>query len=74
MVEVDHPIAGRMKTIGAPVKFTETPAKVTMPAPVYGQHTREVLTEHGFSHAEIDRLAAEGAIMLGDLPSSEAAQ
>ena len=74
VVEVDHPIAGRMKTIGAPVKFTETPAKVTMPAPVYGQHTREVLAEHGFSHAEIDRLAAEGAIMLGDLASSEAAQ
>ena len=74
VVEVDHPIAGRMKTIGAPVKFTETPAKVTMPAPVYGQHTREVLAEHGFSHAEIDRLAAEGAIMLGDPASSEAAQ
>ena len=42
--------------------------------PVYGQHTREVLVEHGFEHAEADRLAAEGAIMLGDLTTSEAAQ
>ena len=74
VVELDHPIAGRVKTIGAPIKFGATPAKVAMPAPVYGQHTREVLAEHGFSAAEIDQLAAERAIVLGDEASREAAQ
>jgi crotonobetainyl-CoA:carnitine CoA-transferase CaiB-like acyl-CoA transferase len=33
-------------------------------APVYGQHTREVLGEHGFSDSEIEALAADGAIAL----------
>lgn len=45
-----------------------------MPAPVFGWRTREVLAEHGLKHAEIDRLAAEGAIMLGELASSEVVQ
>ena len=74
VVELDHPIAGRVKTIGAPIKFGATPAKVVRPAPVYGQHTREVLAEHGFSAAEIDQLAAERAVVLGDEASREAAQ
>src|SRR3954454_2154878 len=34
-------------------------------APVLGRHTREVLRENGYAEAEIDRLAAEGAILLG---------
>ena len=32
-------------------------------APVYGQHTREVLADHGFAEAEIAALLAEGAIV-----------
>jgi crotonobetainyl-CoA:carnitine CoA-transferase CaiB-like acyl-CoA transferase len=66
VVEVDHPKAGRVKTIGLPIKFSETPGKVAAPAPVFGQHTREVLLEHGFTQAEIARLADEKAILLGD--------
>ena len=54
------------KTIGAPVKFSETPGGVRRGAPVYGEHTREVLSEHGFSDAEIDRMAAAGAIRTAD--------
>jgi crotonobetainyl-CoA:carnitine CoA-transferase CaiB-like acyl-CoA transferase len=66
VVEVDHPKAGRVKTIGLPIKFSETPGKVAAPAPVFGQHTREVLLEHGFTQAEIAKLADEKAILLGD--------
>lgn len=62
VVEVEHPIAGRMKTLGLPVKFSETPGGVARAAPLLGQHTREVLREHGFGDAEIDALAAAGAI------------
>jgi len=60
--EFAHPKAGRTKAIGLPVKFSETPGKVTRPSPLLGQHTREVLTELGYAAAEIDRLYAEGAI------------
>jgi crotonobetainyl-CoA:carnitine CoA-transferase CaiB-like acyl-CoA transferase len=62
IVETDHPVAGRVKTLGLPVKFSDSPGGIARPAPLYGQHTREVLLEHGFSTAEIEAFAASGAI------------
>ena len=62
IVETEHPVAGRVKAIGLPIKFSDTPGAVRHAAPVFGQHTREVLREHGFSDSEIDELAAQGAI------------
>jgi len=62
IVETTHPSAGKVKSIGLPIKFSETPGAVTKPAPQFGQHTRDVLREHGFSDAEIDELAASGAV------------
>jgi crotonobetainyl-CoA:carnitine CoA-transferase CaiB-like acyl-CoA transferase len=60
---VDHSIAGRMQTIGLPVKFSETPGSVRRAAPVYGQHTREVLGEFGYAAAEIDALVAARTVV-----------
>ncbi len=65
VVETDHPAAGRVETIGLPVKFGDTPGQVAAPAPLFGQHTADVLAEHGYSKAEIARLAADGAVHLG---------
>jgi len=61
VVRTEHPVAGAVDTIGFPVKFSGTPAAITRPAPVLGQHTREVLTEAGLTDAEIDALVADGA-------------
>ena len=61
IVSTRHPVAGDVKTIGLPVKFSETPGGVTRPAPVKGEHTREVLTQAGFSDDEIDKMLASGA-------------
>ncbi len=58
---VAHKVAGGVQTIGLPVKFSETPGKVLHAAPLFGEHTRSVLAEHGFTPAEIDGLFAEGA-------------
>jgi crotonobetainyl-CoA:carnitine CoA-transferase CaiB-like acyl-CoA transferase len=41
-------------------KPAATPTAVTRPAPLLGQHTREVLSESGYSDAAIDTLIAEG--------------
>jgi crotonobetainyl-CoA:carnitine CoA-transferase CaiB-like acyl-CoA transferase len=62
VVEMDHPVAGRIKNIGIPVKLSETPGSVRRPAPTLGQHTDEVLADLGYSEAEVDRLRAEGVV------------
>jgi crotonobetainyl-CoA:carnitine CoA-transferase CaiB-like acyl-CoA transferase len=64
--EVRHPVAGRVKTIGLPVKFSATPGEVTRAAPVFGQHTREVLAEAGYTASEIDALIKSGAAKASD--------
>jgi crotonobetainyl-CoA:carnitine CoA-transferase CaiB-like acyl-CoA transferase len=64
IVETTHPTAGQVKAIGLPVKFSDTPGGVRRAAPVFGQHTREVLLEYGFSNAEIEQMAADGVIQI----------
>jgi crotonobetainyl-CoA:carnitine CoA-transferase CaiB-like acyl-CoA transferase len=59
--EIDHPTAGKMKTVGLPVKFSQTPGGVHRAAPLLGQHTTEVLTEAGYSAGEIAALIRSGA-------------
>ncbi|MBL8697869.1 MAG: CoA transferase [Alphaproteobacteria bacterium] len=62
VIEVDHATLGKVKTLGAPVKFSDTPGGVRRGAPLFGQHSREVLAEFGFSGAEIDALFTEEAV------------
>ncbi len=62
VVELQHPRAGRTRALGLPIKLSRTPGKVLRPAPTFGQHTREVLAEFGFSAAEIDALCASNAV------------
>ncbi len=64
VVEATHSRLGPVRTLGPPVKFSATPAGVRRGAPRLGEHTREILTEYGYSEAEIERLAASGDILL----------
>jgi crotonobetainyl-CoA:carnitine CoA-transferase CaiB-like acyl-CoA transferase len=66
IVEVEHSRLGPVKTIGLPVKFSETPGRVAKGAPVYGQHTREVLAEYGYDQAAVDEMIANGAVVEAD--------
>ena len=65
VVETNHPQAGRVKSIGCPIRFSATPASITRPAPLLGEHTREVLREHGYSEQDIDALVAAGVVQDG---------
>ena len=66
VVDLDHPSVGAMKTLGLPIKLSDTPGGVTRPAPLYGQHSREVLREIGFDAEEIARLLADGVLVAHD--------
>jgi crotonobetainyl-CoA:carnitine CoA-transferase CaiB-like acyl-CoA transferase len=60
VVATDHPVAGRVETLGLPVKFDRTPGGIRCAAPTLGQHTREVLAEYGYDAGEIEAFLAAG--------------
>ena len=62
VVETDHPTLGRIKTLGTPLKLSDTPLITGRPAPLLGQHTDEVLGEAGFGPIEIAELRRAGAV------------
>ena len=58
--DVLHPLHGPMRVLGQPVALHRTPAKVTAPSPLPGQHTREVLSLAGLDPAAVAGLLAAG--------------
>jgi crotonobetainyl-CoA:carnitine CoA-transferase CaiB-like acyl-CoA transferase len=62
VVEVAHPRVGTMKTLGLPVKFSDTPGRVHGPAPLLGEHSRAILAEAGYTAEAIDGLIARGVV------------
>lgn len=62
VVEFDHPTAGRLRTVGSPLKLSHTPVGFRAAPPLLGQHTDEVLAEAGYSPEEIADLHATGAV------------
>jgi formyl-CoA transferase len=69
LAEVDHPAGGRIKQIGPAVKYSATPAVIRRAAPLLGEHTTEVLNEHGYTRGEINVLSREGVIRQCPSPS-----
>ena len=41
-VDVDHPVYGRLKTTGTPLKLSLTPGRIRWLAPKPGEHNQEV--------------------------------
>ena len=61
IVEMDHPLMGRVRTLGQPAKFSRSrPGAYDRPAPWLGQHTNAVLGELGLSETKIDELIKAG--------------
>jgi crotonobetainyl-CoA:carnitine CoA-transferase CaiB-like acyl-CoA transferase len=62
VAEIDHPVAGMLKTLGSPIKLSSQPASIRRPPPVLGQHTDEILAEAGYIAAEVAALREAGAV------------
>ena len=60
--DLDHPRFGKMKQIGSPIKLSDTPWQVRIPAASLGEHTDEVLSSLGYSRDDIDALRQEKVI------------
>jgi crotonobetainyl-CoA:carnitine CoA-transferase CaiB-like acyl-CoA transferase len=63
VVETWAPGVGRFEDPGLLVDFSETPGVVSRGPCLCGEHTRELLREHGYADNEIDALAAAGAVL-----------
>jgi crotonobetainyl-CoA:carnitine CoA-transferase CaiB-like acyl-CoA transferase len=56
IVELEHPVHGKVKQFGLPIKLSETPGEARTAAPHTGEHTDAVLRELGMSAAEVQAL------------------
>ena len=54
--EYDHPEVGKLRLMGAPLVFSDTPAPDAGPPPTLGQHTDEVLAELGYDKPAVAKL------------------
>lgn len=61
VMEVEHPVEGKVKSIGFPVKMGGTPQKVRRAAPLLGADTASILAELGLDDEAQAALRAEGA-------------
>ena len=53
---VDHPTEGRLRITDPPVRFSDTPSSVRLPAPRLGEHSAQILAEAGYAATEIEEL------------------
>lgn len=58
IVQLEHPALGVARSIGNPIKFSETPVSYRLPPPLLGEHTSKVLRELGYSEEEARDMSA----------------
>jgi crotonobetainyl-CoA:carnitine CoA-transferase CaiB-like acyl-CoA transferase len=63
----EHPRGGTVRVVAPAVKMSETPATIERPAPLIGQHGREILAEFGVPAEEIEALEAAGDMTVEEV-------
>ena len=56
IIEVKNSKAGNFKSIGMPIKFSKSKTNKSKPAPIFGEHSKDVLISFGFKKTEINNL------------------
>ena len=63
IVDMEHPVTGKYKVVGSPMKLSQTPVQYRIPPPLLGEHTEEILRNIlGYDAAAIARLKEEKVI------------
>jgi crotonobetainyl-CoA:carnitine CoA-transferase CaiB-like acyl-CoA transferase len=62
VLELDHPLEGKVRQLASPFKLSDTPPTFRSFAPLLGEHTAEVLRGIGYSDAEIEELEKSGVV------------
>jgi len=62
IVELEHPLAGLVKSLGNPIHFSHTPVSYRLPPPTLGEHNEPILRELGFTSEEIHHFSETGVI------------
>ena len=63
VVDLDHEVVGRYRTVGMPFGYSSSETAVTVPSPRLGQHTASVLAEIGFDEGEIAELLSASVVL-----------
>jgi crotonobetainyl-CoA:carnitine CoA-transferase CaiB-like acyl-CoA transferase len=64
--EVEHPKAGMLKFVGAPVRFDNLAKEEAKPPPLVGEQSAKILREFGYDEAIIKSLLTEGVGQVAD--------
>lgn len=62
IVELDHPVLGKVKQSGIPIKLSDTPGRIRKFSPQIGENTREVLESLGYGDTQISLLQRTGVV------------
>ncbi len=63
IVDLEHPVTGKYKVVGSPMKLSRTPVQYRIPPPLLGEHTEDVLRNTlGYDPAAIARLKEDKVI------------
>ena len=72
LIEMEHPVAGKVPATGNPAHLSRTPIERFDPAPVLGQHTEQYLADLGLSAGQIADLAEAGVVKPAKIPAPSA--
>ena len=73
VIEQDHPVLGNVRLANLPFRIAGSDTTPKLPAPLLGQHNREIASELGYSGGEIEAMVGDGVLYAEDAVATLAA-